>query len=66
MTSGLPPLSPFLYIDKYLFWFLNMKDVYLPSEIWDVIESLPPADQLKISATDQTQTFDVRTYRPIS
>jgi hypothetical protein len=40
--SGLHPLSHFLYIDKYLFWFWNMKDVYLPSEIRDITWSLPP------------------------
>jgi hypothetical protein len=36
------PLSHFIYIDKYLFWFLNMKNVYLPSETWDIIWSLHP------------------------
>jgi hypothetical protein len=40
--SGFHPLSHLLYIDKYLFWFLNMKDVYLPSEIWDITWSLHP------------------------
>jgi hypothetical protein len=44
-TAGYPMTfrtSHILPLDKYLFWFLNMKDVYLPSEIWDITWSLPP------------------------